>query len=86
MRLEEGGIKVLVKKFWTHPLFGKTLLWKNRVKIFCDAGGPIFRWYPRFRRLHYHKFWGLKGFAAYLWGREINFCFGEDQKGLYNRK
>ena len=64
-------------------LSGKRLWWSKRVRIFCDGGGPVFRWRPRYRRLGYDPHWGMFGFAVYWLGREFNFSFGRDVRGLY---
>lgn len=79
-----GCMKRLVMRLWTYPLHCKEILWKRRIRIFCDGGCPKFRWIPRFRRQHYATHWELSGFAIYLWGREVNFSFGVDRKGLYS--
>jgi hypothetical protein len=77
-------VQGLVMRFWTYPLHCKTIMWRRRIRIFCDGGSPKFKWIPRFRCQHYATHWGLFGFAIYLWGREINFSFGVDRKGLYS--
>lgn len=64
-------------------LAGKRLVWTTYFRLFTDNGQPKFRIIPRFRRLHYSKHWGMKGFAVYLWGREFNFSFGKDKKDFY---
>ena len=64
-------------------LSGKRLWWSKRVRVFCDAGSPVFRWIPRYRRLGYAPYWGMSGFAGYWLGREFNFSFGQDRNGLY---
>jgi hypothetical protein len=79
-----GWMGRLVMRLWTYPLHCKTILWTRRIRIFCDGGCPNFRWMPRFRRQHYAAHWEMTGFAIYLWGREINFSFGVDRKGLYS--
>jgi hypothetical protein len=76
--------KRLVLRLWTYPMKYRTIIWTRRIRIFCDGGYPIFRWVPRFRHQYYDQFWGLCGFAIYLWGRELNFCFGTDRNNLYH--
>lgn len=66
-------------------LSGKQLWWSKRVRIFCDGGRPIFRWFPRYCKRGYHPHWGMRGFAIYWLGREFNFSFGSDRNGFYER-
>lgn len=73
-----------VRRLFTSKLQGKVLIWSKYVRIFCDGGRPFFRWIPRLRLQKYAKHWGLFGFAIYIFGREVNFSFGEDKKGLYS--
>ena len=67
-------------------LKGKRLFWTHYVRVFTDGGYPKFRYFPRFRRLHYATHWGMRGFAIYLFGREFNFSFGIDKNKLYEKK
>jgi hypothetical protein len=76
-------IRNWILKNFTAPLRYKKILWTKYVKIFCDGGFPIWRKYPRICRTHFSPHWDLKGFRIYIFGREINFVFGEDKKGLY---
>ena len=76
-------IRAFLNKFFTSKLYGEVLDVGPHMRVFCDAGHPRFHYMPRFRRMHYAKFWQLRGFALYLWGREITFSFGQDIKGLY---
>jgi len=64
--------------------YGRKIIWTKMVRIFCDSGRPVMRYVPRFRRMHYDKHWNMYGFAMYWFGREFNFSFGEDVKGLYH--
>lgn len=61
----------------------KTILWTPYVRIFCDGGQPRIYWFPRFRCLGYHSFWGMVGFSIHFWGRQFCFSFGLDKNGLY---
>lgn len=65
-------------------LAGKKLVWRESIRIFTDNGQPIFRLLPRVRRIGFDKYWDLWGFAVYWLGREFNFVFGKDKKGLYS--
>jgi hypothetical protein len=67
-------------------LKGKRLYWGKKVRIYCDGGYPIFRLFPRFHKIGYAPYWGIKGFWVNLWGRQIHFSFGEDKKGLYDKR
>jgi hypothetical protein len=71
------------RKHFTYPLRAKKVLWTRYVKIFCDGGQPIWHWFPHFNWSYSAPFWGFKGFRMYLFGREVNFIFGEDKNGLY---
>lgn len=64
-------------------LSGKRLVWKKYVRIYTDAGQPKFRWYPVFMRHYINPCWGMHGLIIYWLGREFNFVFGEDKKGLF---
>jgi hypothetical protein len=77
-------LREFIEKNYTHPLHAKKLVWTKRVRIFCDGGQPIWRWFPKFYRATYHPYWNLYGFVMYLFGREINFVFGEDINKLYD--
>lgn len=79
-----GWMRRLVMRLFTYPLHRKTIVWTRRIRIFCDGGCPKFRWMPRFRRQYYAAHWEMTGLAIYLWGREVNFSFGVDRKGLYS--
>lgn len=68
---------------WTAKLHGKKILWRKTIRICCDGGQPKWTWLPKWRQLYYDPYWGMYGFAIYLWGREINFIFGEDKNKLY---
>jgi hypothetical protein len=76
-------IEKLIRNAFSHRLHGMKLFWRPAIRVFCDGGYPVFRWLPHFRRLHYAPYWGMCGFAVYLFGREINFSFGMDRNGLY---
>lgn len=76
-------MKALLRKLWTYPLRGKRLVTTRKLRIFCDGGDPRWRWLPKFHKSYYDPYWGMKGFAMYLWGREVNFSFGDDIHGLY---
>lgn len=65
-------------------LCGRTIIWTKSIRIYCDGGAPKFTFLPKYRPLSFYKYWGLKGFAIYLWGREFNFSFGVDKMGLYD--
>jgi hypothetical protein len=77
-------LRYFIMRVFTYPLHAKKIIWTKYIRVFCDGGNPIFRYLPRFRRAHYNPYWGMYGFAVYLFGREINFSLGEDKKGLYN--
>ena len=64
--------------------YGKVILWTPYFRVFCDAGMPIIRYFPRFRNLRYAKHWNMCGFALYWLGREFNFSFGKDINNLYD--
>lgn len=72
-----------IRKKVARPLHGKRLLWKKRIRVYCDGGQPIFRWMPRPYRMGYAKHWGLRGFWTSWLGRQFFFSFGEDQNGCY---
>ncbi len=76
-------LKQKIIYYITNKLQGKKLLWFKYLRIFCDGGYLKFRWFPKFRKASYDKHWGMFGFALYIFGREINFSFKEDKKGLY---
>jgi len=67
-------------------LKGKRLFWTRYIRIYTDGGYHKFRYFPRFRRLHYSIHWGMWGFCIYLFGREFNFSFGIDKNKLYEKK
>lgn len=61
----------------------RSILTMKFFRLYTDGGHPRFRWLPRFRRMHFHDHWGLRGFAVYFIGREFNFVFGKDQRGFF---
>jgi hypothetical protein len=83
---EQSNLEKWIRKKFTNPLLAKELLWKPKIRIFCDGGYPIFRWYPRISGNFYAPYWKMYGFRVYIWGREISFSFGEDVNGLYKNK
>ena len=64
-------------------LFCKRLYWGSYLKIYCDGGEPIFRWFPKFDKKYFASCWGLKGFNMYWLGREFSFVFSKDKHKLY---
>jgi hypothetical protein len=75
-------LKKLLYRFKAY-FYGKEILWTSYVRIFCDAGQPKTTYWPTFRRMHFAKFWNMKGFCLYWLGREFSFCFGKDINNLY---
>jgi hypothetical protein len=75
----------IIDKF-RYYFFRKRILWTSHVRIFCDGGNPIIRYFPKFRKECYAKYWNMKGFAVYWLGREFNFSFGKDINGLYKER
>lgn len=66
-----------------NKLRGKHLLWTKLLRIYCDGGQPKYTLMPRYFRSSYSEYWWLYQ-AAFIWlGREFNFSFGIDRKGLY---
>jgi hypothetical protein len=74
-----------IRTRFAHPLHGKKLAWRSRLRIYCDGGYPAFRWVPRFFRIGYDPAWGLRGFWVSWLGRQFHFSFGRDRNGLYRR-
>ena len=81
---QKSIIRQLIEKLM-FGLAGRRLVWSCYMRIFTDGGFPKFRWLPRFRRLHYAPYWGMYGFALYLFGREFNFSFGQDENNLFKK-
>lgn len=78
-------IKNLLFKKITYPLKGKKIYWSTYLKIYCDGGQPIFKYYPVFHLKNcINKFWKMYLCRIYFLGREFNFCFGKDINKMYD--
>lgn len=76
-------IKEFILKRFTFPLKAKRIIWGKYLKIYCDGGEPIFRYYPIIHfRNYFSRYWGMYGCRIYFLGREFNFCFGADKKRI----
>jgi hypothetical protein len=75
---------MMLKKI-SEKLKGKQLYWSPYFRVYCDGGQPNWYWLPKFSKKYYDPNWGLYGFQVYWLGREFNFSFGEDTKGLYKK-
>ena len=63
----------------TFRLSGKRLIWFKYFKVYCDNGGPIFRWFPRVRIPGWSPHWRMWCMAIYWLGREFNISIGSDK-------
>jgi hypothetical protein len=77
-------MKDLILKYFTYPLYAKTIYLSKYIRIFCDGGQPLFYYFPKIWGYPmYDKYWEMKGFCVQWLGRQIFFSFGKDVNGLY---